>query len=174
MKYIIILASIIISIYFFIKAKKLTALIFMICSMVFLGVTITNSITSTNKIVLSNEILTNISKIDWNSEMQLLSLGFEKDGDEYTYLLESPSIRVSKATTTPKNTVKFNNISYFAEEISLGKLSIKRIFSNELAVMRRITIYYEERVISIIEDNTEGSEYEFEKIINRFVKKTEK
>lgn len=137
--------------------------IFIVLGVLILVISLINLNTQIKKIVISNNTLRQISEIDWSDENYLIESGFQKYEQKY-YLIDTINdipfrIIISKPQTELSEKDKYENITYEFEETSAGKFSIKRIWIDEIPVVRRYIVHANGMEIWMLEDSIEGAPY---------------
>ena len=152
------------------KFNGLSAFI-IISAVVCLIFSILNAVTSEKTIKPSETTLNQISQINWSDEENLLKIGFEDIENGYTYSDPNYRIHITKTDEIPEKISEYKNYKYKCSEIGLGWFELSRLWTKEPFVERRWIIYMDNIEIYVDEDNTEGSPYIFEEVIDKLYEK---
>ena len=154
-------------IFLFLKKKSIGITLVSIASLL-LAISLINTATQTRNIKLSDDFLNQISAINWEDESELLNLGFKKQGDEYIIFTADENLSGVAVTkkAAPTNCEKYKDIQYTATQTGFGALEIKRLWKDEISVVRRYNVYVNGMEIYAREDNFEGEKSAFENFIN--------
>ena len=148
--------------------QKIFSLIILVLGATLLITSIVNFCTNVHQLTLSNQLLDEVSKINWSDEKELEKLGFQKQGAEYVlYFDNSPNtLVVSSEFDMPESVVKYKNILYHAEEMTMGKLDIRRLLYKKIYAYRNYTFIIDNVKIYSYEDTFEGEKLSIENIIH--------
>lgn len=160
------------------KTIKKTIVLLVMLGISILIISVVNISTQTAKITISNETLKDISQINWGDKECLLKMGFIEHENEF-YCVDTLNdipfrIVVSRTKNRLIHSYRYEDIYYsFEENSSIGRLSVKRIWTDKIPVVRRYAVYANGVEISMLEDNIEGSPFLFEDVIAKLKERGE-
>lgn len=100
----------------------------------------------TTNIILPDDILETITKVDWEDREELLSLGFTVEDGKFTYTSSQHKITVENGYSSPDQTTSteaktYKNISYeFSQTSEFGRYSIRRLWKDDIHCWRYCSV----------------------------------